>query len=545
MVALSWDGTRSPAAASLSLRSRSPEGWTPWTPLTLDPRDQGGEGVGRVGTDVVWLGSDGADAVEVRVDNGPLVGLELLRMRYHAGAPQAAPEQPQSRTATGRAARPVIRPRSDWASGGWKSGTSGCGSGPTVAPSLKHAVVHHTASTNSYTAAPVPGLIDGIYRYHTASLGWCDIAYNFVVDKFGTIWQGRSGDVAKPVVGGHAMGFNTGSVGVTLLGQFEPGASPAAAEPTTAMLDSAAKVLAWKLSLHGLDPKGSVTVVSGGNSKYPAGRSVTLPVINYHRLSSDTACPGANVINRFSALRDSVQRYMTATTPPPDPPPTHIDWAPFDQVEDLVWRQFVDFRRDPGTYDDRRWWATQLSPGDTNRNALVASLVRSPDVDDRSAAAVRLYLAYFGRIPDHAGIRYWWSDMDDGMNLRTVSARFTGSPEFKSMYGGLSDDQFVSLVYRNVLGRKATADDLAYWTGQIRSGRDSRGGVMALFSETAENKTRSKDVMEVILIHEAMLDRAISAQSHMEWVARVADEGIGPLIGAIYASQEYAARVGG
>ncbi len=556
MVALSWDGPASEAGGAapgtVSLRSRTGGTWGAWTAITADPADQGGEGAGRVGTEVVWLGADGADAVEIRVDDGPLVGLELLKMRYTAGErlPDEAADEALS---SGGAARPTIRPRSDWASGGWKSATSGCGSGPVVASSLKHVVVHHTASTNSYTAAQVPGLIDGIYQYHTASLGWCDIAYNFLVDQFGTIWQGRTGDVAQPVVGGHAMGFNTGSVGVSLLGQFEPGASPASGTPTTAMLDSTARLIAWKLSLAGLDPNGTVAVTSGGSTRYTSGTVVTLPVINYHQMHSTTACPGANVISRMPALRAAVAGYMSSsppptTTPPTTPPPTTtppspIDWSPFASGEALVWRQYSDLQRNPGTYVERKWWIDSLNAGTTNRNALVASLLRSSTVDARSAAAMRLYLAYFGRIPDHAGIRYWWDQMDAGMGIRRVSALFTGSPEFKTMYGPLDDAGFVRLVYRNVMGREAEAAGVTYWVGELRAKRENRGGVMVKFTESAEYKARKRTAIEVMLVHETMLGRAISSQSHAQWVARVDRDGIGSLISAIYSSPEYAARV--
>jgi hypothetical protein len=546
MVAVTWDAATSAPDGAVTLRSRGPAGWTPWTTIAPEGGDVGDGDTSRVGTDVVWLGEQGADALDLKVEAGPLTDLKVLRMRYQEGEARTVTEAPEGRTTAKAAAKPTIHPRSDWASGGWKYTTSGCSGGPQVASSLKHAVVHHTASGNDYSAAKVPGIIDGVYAYHTMSTsaggrGWCDIAYNFLVDRYGGIWQGRSGDITKPIIGGHAQGFNTGSVGLNLIGNFQT------AQPTSAMLDSAARFLAWKLSLHGLDPKGTVTVTSGGNPKYPSGRSVTLPVINYHGMTGYTECPGANVISKMAALRDATKAYMGSSTPPsnpPDPPPPSVDWSPFDTVEDLVWRQFTDFRRDPGTYEDRRWWAVNLTNGDTNRNALVASLVRSPWVDDRSAAAVRLYLTYFGRIPDHAGIQYWFDQMDDGMNLRTISARFSGTPEFKSKYGDITDEQFVRLVYRNVLDRSPSDADLDYWTGRITSGNESRGGVMALFSKTAEYETRSQTVMEVIFVHEVMLGRAISAQSHMEWVAQVERDGIGALIGNLFASQEYAARVG-
>ncbi len=551
MVAITWDTATSAPDGELEIRSRTAGTWSAWDHAHADD-DDGDANPGsetRTGTGVIWLGQEGADAVELRVEIGPLTGLKVLRMRSEEGVARAVTAAPESRTTTSRAvAKPTIHPRSDWASGGWKYTTNGCASGPQIAESLKHAVVHHTAGGNSYSAAQVPNVIDAIYAYHTRSTanggrGWCDIAYNFLVDKYGGIWQGRTGDMAKPVVGGHAQGFNTGSVGLNLIGNYET------ATPSSVMMDSAARFLAWKLSLHGLDPKANVTLTSAGNPRYTQGTKVTVPVINYHGQTGYTECPGKNVIAKMPALRDATAWYMAGNSPsdppPSEPPPPAIDWSPFASAEDLVWKQYVDFRRDPGLYEDRKWWFTELKAGRTNRNALVAALIRSPYVEDKSLDAVRLYLTYFGRIPDSAGIKYWWSEVDAGRNIRTVSARFSGSPEFKKTYGNLNDTEFVKLVYRNVLGRSASQADLDYWVGQITSGKDSRGGVMALFSKTKEYKDRSRTVVEVILVHQVMLGRAISAQSHMQWVAKTESEGIGSLIGTLFSSDEYRQRVGG
>lgn len=542
MVALSWDGGSTPggpAAGRMSLRHRrDARPWTEWLALAPEPGDGDGEGTGRVGSDLVWLGSAGADQVEVRIDAGPLPGLELLRMRYRQGAPRivttdAAPD------ATARAAagtpQPTVRPRRDWASGGWRSTNPGCGPAPSVASRLDHAVVHHTATSNSYTAAQVPGLIDGIYRYHTASLGWCDIAYNFVVDKYGTIWHGRSGDITQPVVGGHARGFNTNSVGVTLLGQFEPGASPASASPTSVMLDSAARLLAWKLSLHGLDPNGEVTVTSGGSTRYAAGVQVTLPVINPHQATGTTSCPGANVMARLGALRTATAGY-TEAAPPADAP-----WAPFESAEAFVYRQYFDFLRHPGTWDDRRSWSQDIAAGTVNPAALPVALLRSTQLQADSASVVRLYRAYFGRVPDHDGVRYWWSVMDRTHSLRGVSASFAASAEFRNQYGSLSNAAFVDLVYRNVLGRPPDAGGAAYWTQRLDAGGESRGGLMTLFSESPENVTNTVDVVAVIVTHEVMLGRPIGATALTSWADRVHDDPT-VLITQLLGSDEYAAR---
>lgn len=543
MVAFSWDGTTSgpngPESGQVSVRTRTgDEQWSEWTALEGDPDDDGGEGTGRVGTGVTWLGEEGVDEVEVRVDAGPLVALDLLRMRYHEGEAVPVEDAVASRAGTDKdAAKPTVRPRSAWATKGWASYNSGCGSAPKVASRLDHAVVHHTASSSSYSQSQVPGLLDGIRQYHQSSLGWCDTAYNFVVDKYGGIWQGRDGDVAKPVIGGHAQGFNTYSTGVALLGNFETGGSP-----TSAMVDSTARLLAWKLGLHGLNPNGTVTVTSAGSSRYPSGARVTLPVINPHQATGYTACPGVNVMAKMGTVRSLAASYMSGggdTGGGGEP----SDWDPFDSVESLVYRQYVDFLRSTGSYESRLWWNQNLSNGSTHRNALLISLLNSEGLQDRSASSVRLYLAYFGRIPDHSGLRYWWAAMDAGKGIRHVSAAFARSPEFTQRYGNLTDAQFVDLVYRNVLDRAPDAAGYDYWTGRLRAKRESRGGLMTLFSESGEYRSKRRDVVDVVITHEAMLQRGISTASMLQWVARVEDDRT-VFISHLFASREYANRVG-
>lgn len=546
MVALSWDGTTSgpdgPASGRASLRSRSDEGpWTEWLAVQPDEGDHGGDqGEGRVGSGVVWLGTDGADQVEVRVDAGPLRDLELLRLRYHEGQPvtvEDAPGASAERSGAAKAALPTIRPRSAWASQGWAYGNSGCGSGPRVASRLDFAVVHHTASGNSYSRAQVPGVIDGVRAYHQSSLGWCDIAYNFVVDKYGGIWQGRAGDITEPVIGGHARGFNTNSVGVVLLGQFEPGASPPSAAPTWTMMDSTARLLAWKLGLHGLDPFGTVVATSSGSTRYSDGTRVTMPIINPHRHTSYTACPGDNVIGQLNALRLKVADYMGDGGGSGG----EVDFSPFSSAESLVYRQFVDFLRHPGTYGGRKWWHDHLKAGTTNRNALIVALLESDDLQNRSASVVRLYLAYFGRIPDHAGLRYWWGEMDRGVGIRQVSASFAESPEFTGQYRQLSDSEFVDLVYRNVLDRAPDASGHAYWTNRLQTRSESRGELMAFFSESAEHRSQRQDVVEVVITFEAMLQRGVSTADMLWWVAQVRLDRTA-LMAYVFTSPEYAPR---
>ncbi|MDK1475733.1 peptidoglycan recognition protein [Streptomyces sp. 549] len=166
---------------------------------------------------------------------------------------------------------------------------------------LKAAFVHHTAMSNNYTCQQAPSIIRGIYQYHVKSLRWRDIGYNFLVDKCGTIYEGRAGGVAKPVMGAHTYGFNSNSMGVAVLGSYGSTAPPRAA------VDGVAKLTAWKLGLHGANPAGSTTLTSGGG-KYAAGTRVTMRTISGHRDGFATECPGAQLYGNLGTARATSAR---------------------------------------------------------------------------------------------------------------------------------------------------------------------------------------------------------------------------------------------
>jgi len=167
---------------------------------------------------------------------------------------------------------------------------------PTYASSLRFAVVHHTAGRSAYTRAEAAAIVKGIQLYHVQSNGWNDIGYNFLVDRFGTIYEGRYGGIDKNVVGAHAQGFNTGSVGVALLGTYESSAPPRAAQ------DALAGLLAWRLDLAHVDPLALLTVISGGNERFANGIPVLLRTVSGHRDTGFTECPGDALYTRLDAL---------------------------------------------------------------------------------------------------------------------------------------------------------------------------------------------------------------------------------------------------
>jgi len=154
--------------------------------------------------------------------------------------------------------------------------------------------VHHTVNANDYTRDQVPQLLRGIYAYHTQSKGWSDIGYNFVVDRFGRIWEGRYGGVDRPVVGAHTLNYNEYSFAMSALGNFD------VAKPSSAMLDAYGRLFAWKLSLHG---------VKAGSTSQVVGSS-TFKAINGHRDAGQTACPGRYLYAKVPDIRTLAVQYQ-------------------------------------------------------------------------------------------------------------------------------------------------------------------------------------------------------------------------------------------
>lgn len=178
--------------------------------------------------------------------------------------------------------------------------------------------IHHTVNANNYTAAEVPALLRGIYAYHTQSKGWRDIGYNFLVDRFGRIWEGRYGGVNRPVVGAHTLGYNEYSFAMSAIGNFD------ILSPPQAVVDAYARLFAWKLSLSNIRADSTRLRV----------KDKWLNAINGHRDVGATACPGRYLYAKVPAIRLAAQRIQNAAqggaTPPPPttPPPAPIPPAP-------------------------------------------------------------------------------------------------------------------------------------------------------------------------------------------------------------------------
>ena len=164
------------------------------------------------------------------------------------------------------------------------------------ANALRFSIVHHTAGSNTYSRAQSAAIVRGIQLYHVRSNGWDDIGYNFLVDKYGQVFEGRFGGVDRNVIGAHAAGFNTGSVGVALLGNYDAGAVTPAAR--TALV----RLLAWRLDVAHVDPLSLLNWTSGGNPRFPSGIPVTLRAVGGHRDTGFTSCPGTRLYAELNSI---------------------------------------------------------------------------------------------------------------------------------------------------------------------------------------------------------------------------------------------------
>jgi hypothetical protein len=277
---------RGPGKVLFRTRSLSGE-WTVWRPAA--PEDDDGptpgsaETRGRAGWHLGnpwWVGA--SDRIEVR-----RIGSVGRVRAYLVWSPPV--QMPLRRAAA--TSEPAIVPRSEWG-----ADESIRRAAPSYAPRIRFAVVHHTAGRNAYTQAEAPAIVKGIQLYHVRGNGWNDIGYNYLVDRFGTVYEGRYGGLDRAVVGAHARGFNTGSAGIALLGTYSGQA------PTKAAQSALTSLIAWRLDVAHVDPLSVQNVLSGGSERWPARVPVLLRAVSGHRDTGFTECPGGTLYSRLNQI---------------------------------------------------------------------------------------------------------------------------------------------------------------------------------------------------------------------------------------------------
>ena len=310
-VGITWDQGATPPGADLAFSARllTDGTWSSWIDIPYDPEHAPDPGTAearhaRPGTDILLVGK--VDRVQVRSTSTASQPAGMSLAVVDPGHPEATEKAPAAfqatsdgvvantgasttaqRSTTGAKTRvtpePTIYSRAQWGANERLRDRS------SLHYYEVHAgFVHHTVNANDYTRREVPGIIRSIYAYHVQSRGWSDIGYNFLVDKFGRVWEGRYGGVDRPVVGAHTLYYNEYSFAMSAIGNFET------TRPRDVMLQAYGSLFAWKLSLHGVDAGSTDQLV--GSTHFQA--------INGHRDAASTACPGRHLYAKLPTIRE-------------------------------------------------------------------------------------------------------------------------------------------------------------------------------------------------------------------------------------------------
>ncbi len=312
MVGVSWQGK---APADFTVEKRDPRGhWHSLAPVGLgddpgaDPGSRDAKSARRHAatrsTEPVWVGND-TTAVRVKLDHGTATNVDLKAIK----TPRVATSPPGSADAL--PAWPNIISRAQW---GADEGLrlANCSS-PDYDARVQLAIVHHTVNSNSYQPWESASIVRGVYAYHTITLGYCDIAYNFLVDRFGQVFEGRFGGVDRPVHGAHAIGFNTQTTGVAAIGNFQGAGAPGA------LIDGLENIIAWKLAASGVDPARPTLYTTNGNDKFAPGTQIWEPTVIGHRDTWFTDCPGDGLYGRLDEIHAPLAARVITSVPDPSP----------------------------------------------------------------------------------------------------------------------------------------------------------------------------------------------------------------------------------
>ena len=305
MLGVTWTGAApsEEGAVLVTARTRTENSWTEWfeVPTSVDSGTEPSPN-GRFGTVPYWAGD--SDAVQVRVDAvGDAQPTDVRADLIEPGTSDADSSisgEWSGSTATAATERPPIVTRAEWG-----ANESLRDKKLENSDTFKVAFVHHTAGSNNYTRSESPAVVRGLYSYYVNTLKYADMGYNFLVDKYGTIYEGRAGSITKPVRSAASGGFNTDTLAVVAMGNFE------SATASDAMVRGISKVLAYRLSRYHRDLSGrKVLKAEVGSSKYSAGTKVRFKVISGHRDSQLTACPGGNLYKRLPKIRRLAKGYV-------------------------------------------------------------------------------------------------------------------------------------------------------------------------------------------------------------------------------------------
>jgi uncharacterized protein with LGFP repeats len=323
LAGVTWRHDPGVTGTQVAVRVRTNGSWSGWQSLgvsdaapdegTADARTSGR----RDGTEPLWVGP--SDGVQVRVDAGSGTPIDpRLQLVDPGSSPYDGTAAAGARAGTAGVTAteatvgiPPIVSRAGWGADESLRSYNGAGCAtPSYGDTVKLGFVHHTDGTNSYSPSESAAIVRGIYAYHVTGNGWCDIGYNFLVDRYGQVFEGRAGGVDRPVIGAHTGGFNTNTFAASLMGTFST------AQPPAAMLSALERVFAWKLGSYSRNPLATAVLVAGtfSGSKFPVGQSVTFNVISGHRDADFTDCPGDVTYGLLPQIRTAVASVLVGTS---------------------------------------------------------------------------------------------------------------------------------------------------------------------------------------------------------------------------------------
>ncbi|MEV0949828.1 N-acetylmuramoyl-L-alanine amidase [Promicromonospora sp. NPDC050249] len=353
---------------------------------------------------------------------GPTI---ITRAEWGAAPPRAIPECPPDGA--------ISTPGTSWGAG----------------DRLEGAVVHHTVNPNDYaTVAEAMQLIRNDQAYHQESNGWCDIGYNFLVDKWGNIYEGAQGSIDAPIIGAHAGGFNNRTVGVSMLGTFMSEA------PSAEQMDGVAQIAGFRLAEYGVDPAQSATFTSAGltdTGRYDAGEQVVLPRVFGHRDTHYTACPGDLGYPQLASIQAATADYAEQYAEYPE--------QTFNLVQ-AIYRDSFGREATPAEVDGWVPRVAESGPGVLADGMEQSSTYRRVRINEA-------FQTTLGFKPTNAQIAAHLELIKGGRNIDEHEALLMATNSYYYRVGG-TERAYMTALFRHILGRTPTANSLTSWVNALR-----------------------------------------------------------------------------
>ncbi|MCU1369887.1 MAG: Ig family protein [Ilumatobacteraceae bacterium] len=241
----------------------------------------------------------------------------------------------------------------------------------------------------------------------------------------------------------------------------------------------------------------------------------------------------AGTLYRFRLAARNGEGVGPSSSESTDAPP------PFTTTTAMIDRQYLDFRGAPVTSAERSTWLADLASGARTPVDLVDAAEAFPYWQKQSPV-IRLFQAYFLRLPDKSGLAYWTGKSRAGKKITEISGEMARSNEFTRRYGTLTNRQFVEQIYLNVLGRTGDTAGINSWTAKLDAKTKTRGEVMVGFSESSEYIRKTKEQVWIVNFFTGMLLRLPTTAEVSTWKPQTRAALITFLLG----TPAYVARVG-